>query len=125
MNVHLSQTAGEGRFGAPLPVQKAFIKQINFLVRNLNHPRFAPRSLMRLRAVGKRASMTIGAFTSLSTATLTASARSSPIPNSLCRVAKGHHPHPSRPPYHGCSAVLAGDLAVEGCFQEDPGSVAV
>jgi len=38
MNVHLSQTAVEGLFDAPLPVQKAFIKQINYLVRNLNHP---------------------------------------------------------------------------------------
>jgi hypothetical protein len=38
MNVHLSQTAVEGLFDAPSPVQKAFIKQINFLVRNLNHP---------------------------------------------------------------------------------------
>ena len=38
MNVHLSQRAVEGLFDAPLPVQKAFIKQINFLVRNLNHP---------------------------------------------------------------------------------------
>ena len=35
MNVHLSQTAVEGLFDAPLPVQKAFIKQINYLVRNL------------------------------------------------------------------------------------------
>jgi len=38
MNVHLSQTAIEGLFDAPLPVQKAFIKQINYLVRNLKHP---------------------------------------------------------------------------------------
>jgi hypothetical protein len=38
MNVHLSQTAIEGLLNAPLPVQKAFIKQISFLVRNLNHP---------------------------------------------------------------------------------------
>jgi hypothetical protein len=38
MNVHLSQNAVEGLLGAPPPVQKAFIKQIDFLVRNLNHP---------------------------------------------------------------------------------------
>ena len=38
MNLHLSQPAVEGLFDAPLPVQKAFIKQINYLVRNLNHP---------------------------------------------------------------------------------------
>ena len=38
MNVHLSQRAIEQLADAPLPVQKAFIKQINFLVRNLNHP---------------------------------------------------------------------------------------
>jgi hypothetical protein len=38
MNVHLSQRAIEQLAGAPLPVQKAFIKQINFLVRNLSHP---------------------------------------------------------------------------------------
>jgi hypothetical protein len=38
MNVHLSQSAVEGLFDASLPVQKAFIKQINYLVRNLNHP---------------------------------------------------------------------------------------
>jgi hypothetical protein len=30
--------AVEGLFDAPLPVQKAFIKQINYLVRNLSHP---------------------------------------------------------------------------------------
>ena len=38
MNVHLSLRAIEALAVAPLPVQKAFIKQINFLVRNLNHP---------------------------------------------------------------------------------------
>ncbi len=38
MNVQLSQRAIEALASAPLPVQKAFIKQINFLVRNLNHP---------------------------------------------------------------------------------------
>ena len=38
MTVHLSQRAIEQLAGAPLPVQKAFIKQMNFLVRNLNHP---------------------------------------------------------------------------------------
>jgi hypothetical protein len=38
MNVHLSQRAIEQLADAPLPVQKAFIKQINFLVRNLSHP---------------------------------------------------------------------------------------
>jgi len=38
MNVHLSQRAIEALATAPLPVQKAFIKQINFLVRNLAHP---------------------------------------------------------------------------------------
>lgn len=38
MNVHLSQAAVEGLFDAPLSVQKAFIKQVNYLVRNLNHP---------------------------------------------------------------------------------------
>lgn len=38
MNVRLSLRAIEQLASAPLPVQKAFIKQINFLVRNLNHP---------------------------------------------------------------------------------------
>jgi hypothetical protein len=38
MNVHLSLRAIEQLAAAPLPVQKAFIKQINFLVRNLKHP---------------------------------------------------------------------------------------
>ena len=38
MNVHLSECAIEQLAEAPLPVQKAFIKQINFLVHNLNHP---------------------------------------------------------------------------------------
>jgi hypothetical protein len=38
MNVHLSERAVEQLAQAPLPIQKAFIKQINFLVRNLNHP---------------------------------------------------------------------------------------
>jgi mRNA interferase RelE/StbE len=38
MNVHLSLRAIEQLAAAPLPVQKAFIKQINFLVRNLHHP---------------------------------------------------------------------------------------
>jgi hypothetical protein len=62
MNVHLAQNAVEELFGAPLPVQKAFIKRINFLVRNLNHARFAPRSLTRVRAVGGPASMTTVRF---------------------------------------------------------------
>jgi hypothetical protein len=38
MNVYLSQKAIEQLADAPLPVQKAFIKQISFVVRNLNHP---------------------------------------------------------------------------------------
>ena len=38
MNVHLSQRAIEALAAAPVPVQKAFIKQINFLTRNLGHP---------------------------------------------------------------------------------------
>jgi hypothetical protein len=38
MNVQLSQRAIEQLADAPLPVQKDFIKQINFLVRNLSHP---------------------------------------------------------------------------------------
>ena len=38
MNVHLSQRAIEQLAAAPLPNQKAFIKQISFLVRDLRHP---------------------------------------------------------------------------------------
>lgn len=38
MNVLLSQRAIEQLAAAPLPVQKAFLKQINFLVRDLSHP---------------------------------------------------------------------------------------
>ena len=38
MNILLSQSATEALAAAPLPVQRAFIKQINFLIRNLNHP---------------------------------------------------------------------------------------
>jgi plasmid maintenance system killer protein len=38
MNILLSQRATEALAAAPLPVQKAFIKQINFLARNLGHP---------------------------------------------------------------------------------------
>jgi hypothetical protein len=38
MNIHLSLRAAEQPAAAPLPVQKAFIKQLSFLARNLNHP---------------------------------------------------------------------------------------
>jgi hypothetical protein len=38
MNIQLAQAAVEGLYGAPLAVQKAFIKQVNYLVRSLNHP---------------------------------------------------------------------------------------
>jgi mRNA interferase RelE/StbE len=38
MNVQLSQRAVEQLAAAPPPVQKAFIRQINFLARNLSHP---------------------------------------------------------------------------------------
>ena len=38
MNVHLSLRAITELAAAPLVVQKAFIKQINFLVRDLRHP---------------------------------------------------------------------------------------
>jgi plasmid maintenance system killer protein len=38
MNVRLSQRAVEALATAPQPVQKAFIKQIGFLIRNLAHP---------------------------------------------------------------------------------------
>jgi hypothetical protein len=38
MNLHLSLRAVEQLAAAPVPIQKAFIKQVNFLVRNLHHP---------------------------------------------------------------------------------------
>jgi mRNA interferase RelE/StbE len=38
VKVSLSQRALEALAAAPVPVQRAFIKQINFLVRNLAHP---------------------------------------------------------------------------------------
>jgi plasmid maintenance system killer protein len=38
MNIQLSQRAIEQLATAPLPVQKAFLKQLNFLARNLAHP---------------------------------------------------------------------------------------
>jgi plasmid maintenance system killer protein len=38
MNVLLSQRAIAALAAAPVPVQRAFIKQINFLVRDLRHP---------------------------------------------------------------------------------------
>ena len=38
MTVTHSQTVLEALAEAPVPVQKAFIKQLNFLIRNLNHP---------------------------------------------------------------------------------------
>ena len=38
MTVTLSQTVLEALAEAPVPVQKAFIKQLNFLIRNLKHP---------------------------------------------------------------------------------------
>jgi len=38
MNALLSQRAIEALATAPLPVQKAFIKQLHFLIRNLQHP---------------------------------------------------------------------------------------
>jgi hypothetical protein len=62
MNVHLSQRAIEALATAPLTVQKAFIKQISFLVRNLNHPRSMRRSSTKPKAAGKPASMTTGVF---------------------------------------------------------------
>jgi hypothetical protein len=37
MDAHLAQRAIEALAAAPLPVQKAFIKQLNFLVRDLRH----------------------------------------------------------------------------------------
>jgi plasmid maintenance system killer protein len=38
MDAHLTQRAIEALVSAPLPVQQAFIKQLNFLVRDLRHP---------------------------------------------------------------------------------------
>ena len=38
MKVTLSQTVLEALAEAPAPVQKAFIKQLTFLIRNLTHP---------------------------------------------------------------------------------------
>ena len=38
MNIQLRQRAIEALATAPLPVQKAFIKQMNFLARDLRHP---------------------------------------------------------------------------------------
>ncbi len=38
MNILLSPSALHALAAAPTPVQQAFIKQLNFLVRNLGHP---------------------------------------------------------------------------------------
>ena len=38
MNILLSKRAAEALAAAPLPVQKAFIRQISLLIRNLQHP---------------------------------------------------------------------------------------
>lgn len=38
MNIQLSMRVVSALAGAPLAVQKAFIKQINFLSRDLHHP---------------------------------------------------------------------------------------
>jgi hypothetical protein len=38
MNILLRQRAMKALAAAPLPVQKAFIKQMSFLVRDLRHP---------------------------------------------------------------------------------------
>ncbi|MBI4904905.1 MAG: hypothetical protein HY820_14810 [Acidobacteria bacterium] len=38
MNAQLSQRAIEALASAPLDVQKAFIKQLRFLIRDLRHP---------------------------------------------------------------------------------------
>jgi plasmid maintenance system killer protein len=38
MTLHLAQRAIESLAAAPAPVQRAFIKQINFLIRDLAHP---------------------------------------------------------------------------------------
>lgn len=38
MDAHLSQRAIEALAAAPLPVQKAFIKQLSFLIHDLRHP---------------------------------------------------------------------------------------
>jgi hypothetical protein len=38
MNIHLSLRAIERLAAAPAPIQKAFIKQMSFLVRDLRHP---------------------------------------------------------------------------------------
>ena len=38
MNILLAQRAIESFAAAPLPVQKAFIKQLSYLVRNIQHP---------------------------------------------------------------------------------------
>jgi hypothetical protein len=67
MNVYLSQRAIEQPAGAPLPVQKAFIKQINFLVRDLKHPSLHAKKYdkTRPRIAGRRASMTTGGSTSI------------------------------------------------------------
>ena len=73
MNVHLSQCAIEQLADAPLPVQKAFIKQINFLVRSLSHPGLHAKKYDEAADRWQARIIKTGASTSRSTAIPTAS----------------------------------------------------
>jgi len=83
MNVHLSQKAVEGLFGAPLPVQEAFIKHINCLVRNLNHPSLRAKKFDESKGRWRARVNDDWRFYFTIDRDTYASVRSSPIPNSV------------------------------------------
>jgi hypothetical protein len=48
MNVQFAQRAIEQLAAAPPPVQRAFLKQINYLVRDLGHPSLHAKKYLRI-----------------------------------------------------------------------------
>jgi hypothetical protein len=76
MNVALTERALAVLASAEPAVQKAFIKQINYLARDLHHPSLRAKKYDEGRMSGKRASTTTGASISRSSAGRTLSATS-------------------------------------------------
>jgi hypothetical protein len=73
MNIQPSLRAIESLAAAPLPVQKAFIKQINCLARNLSHPSLHAKKYDEAKGRWQAASTMTGGSISRLSMTLTAS----------------------------------------------------
>lgn len=92
MKVSLTERAIAALASAPPAVQRGFIKQIHFLIRNLQHPSLHAKKYTSPKTVGRRASMMTGDSISPSRAIPTSSSTSFLTPNDQQPSLRPSHP---------------------------------